>query len=57
MFLVAGTLALNTDQLEEDKYPSTVADDCGILIAGVKPPEDTIGSVPVTDVTAPVGIT
>jgi hypothetical protein len=44
---------LKVDQSVDDKYPSTEDVALGIEIAGVFPPELTIGAVPVTLVTVP----
>ena len=41
----------NLFQSADAKNPSVVVSACEILIAGVVPPEDDIGAVPVTDVT------
>ena len=46
-------LPLNVVQSVDVKYPLTEEVAAGILIAGVAPPEDTIGAVPVTEVTVP----
>ena len=40
-------------QSVEVRYPLTVDEAAAILIAGVVPPEETIGAVPVTEVTVP----
>ena len=50
-------LLLNVFQSVLDKYPFVVLLACEILIAGVLPPDDEIGAVPVTEVTVPfVGV-
>ena len=46
-------LLLKVLQSVDDKYPLTDEVACGIEIAGVLPPLETIGDVPVTDVTVP----
>ena len=46
-------LLLNVVQSVLVKYPSTEVVAAAILIAGVAPPLDTTGAVPVTDVTPP----
>ena len=48
-------LELNVDQSVEDKYPLAIEVATGILMAGVSPPLETTGDVPVTDVTVPCG--
>ena len=53
---VAGALLLNVAQSVDAKYPSTKVVAFGMLIAGVVPPLDTIGAVPVTAVTDPVEV-
>ena len=47
------SLLLNIVKLAADKYPSTAPVAAAIEMAGVAPPEDTIGAVPVTLVTVP----
>ena len=44
---------MNVDQSVEVRYPFTLALAAAMLIAGVAPPEETTGAVPVTDVTVP----
>jgi hypothetical protein len=44
-------LSLNVVQSADEIYPLVVAVAAGIDIAGVVPPLETIGVVPVTDVT------
>ena len=46
-------LLLNVFQSVDVRYPLTEVVAAGILIAGVVPPEETTGDVPVTDVTVP----
>jgi hypothetical protein len=46
-------LLLNVFQSVEVKYPLTDVVAAGMLIAGVVPPDETTGAVPVTDVTVP----
>ena len=46
-------LLLNVFQSVDVKYPLTDVVAAGILIAGVAPPEETTGDVPVTAVTVP----
>ena len=46
-------LLLNVVQSALSKKPSVEPLACGKLIAGVVPPDDTIGAVPLTDVTVP----
>jgi hypothetical protein len=49
-------LLLKVDQSAEVKYPSAEAVAAAMLIAGVAPPDETTGAVPVTDVTVPCGL-
>ena len=49
----AACLPLNVFQSVEVKYPLDDDVAAAILIAGAVPPEDTIGAVPVTEVTVP----
>lgn len=44
-------LLLNMFQSVEVKYPLTEVEAAAMLMAGVVPPEDTTGAVPVTEVT------
>ena len=44
-------LLLNVFQSVEVKYPLTEVEAAAMLMAGVVPPEDTTGAVPVTEVT------
>jgi hypothetical protein len=53
--LVTVPLLLKVFQSILVKYPSTDVVAAGILITGVKPPEDTTGGKPVTLVTPSVG--
>lgn len=53
MYEPAGCLLLNVDQSVEVKYPFALALAAAIEMAGVVPPEDTTGAVPVTLVTVP----
>ena len=49
-------LLLKVVQSVEVRYPFTDAVAAAMLIAGVAPPDDTTGAVPVTLVTVPCGL-